>query len=321
MGAEPWVQDHMSHKDDLSIITVGSGVPGPFSHRAESMTVIQYKGRYIVLDCGYTTVYKLIKDKYQLSNIDIIMFTHLHADHSSDFLNLMTWRYLNGGRKLDIIGPPRTRQYYEFYKDFYRDDILYRALVYDINTSAGSLEDVNVHELHGSQELMINNINIKSSEMVHTMYDLAYKFIFGEKTIVVTGDTSYTSNLVQLAKGVDLLVLDGSFILFALAPPVAVDEQNPIVKIHERKVDDEIPIPVKNAGDFSVESHLNYNDIIKIVGEIKPKGLILTHLFSSFMGNKDPHPKKLLDKVRNDLKDSGFTGNVYFAEDGMEVGV
>jgi len=39
------------HKNNLSVITVGSGVPGPFGDRAEAMTVIQHKGRYIIIDC------------------------------------------------------------------------------------------------------------------------------------------------------------------------------------------------------------------------------------------------------------------------------
>jgi len=308
------------HKNELSVITIGSGVPGPFGDRAEAMTIIQHKGRYIVIDCGYTSVLKLMKSGMPMKNIDIIMFSHLHADHTTDFFNLMTWRFLSGGRELEIIGPPRTGQYYEFYRKFYRDDIIYRTQLSNIKTSAGSLTGVNVREFTASQKMEVKGILIESAEMVHTMYDLAYKFTIDGKTIVVSGDTSYNENIIRLAKDVDLFVLDGSFIIYALRTPA----QNPPERedIGKRKIDGKIPEPTDAySGRFSVESHSNYKDIIKIVSETNPKKLILTHLFSGYMGNPDPHTKKLIDKVRSDLKKAGFDGELYFAKDGLEVGI
>lgn len=309
-----------NHKNSLSVITVGSGVPGPLGDRAESMTVIQHKGRYIVIDCGYTSVLKLIKSGMPMKDIDIIMFSHLHADHSTDFLNLMTWRFLSGGRELEIIGPPRTGLYYEFYRNFYRDDIIYRTQISDIRTSAGSLTGVNVRELIGSQKTNIKDISIESAEMAHTMYDLAYKFTIDGKTIVVSGDTSYNENLIKLAKNADLLVLDGLFIVYALQPPT-----NPPPKredVGKRQIDGKTPEPTDAySGRFSVESHSNYKDIIRIVSETKPKKLILTHLFGGSMGNPDPHSKELLDRVRRDLKEAGFDGELHFAKDLLEVGM
>ncbi len=308
------------HKSNLSVITIGSGVPGPFGDRAEAMTVIQHEGRYIVIDCGYTSVLKLMKSGMPMKNIDIIMFSHLHADHSTDFFNLMTWRFLSGGRELEIIGPPRTEHYYEFYREFYRDDVIYRAQLSNIKTSAGSLTGVNVREFTGSQKIDINGILIESAEMVHTMYDLAYKFTINGKAIVVSGDTSYTENIIRLAKDADLFVLDGSFIIYALETP----PQNPPERqdIGKRKIDGKIPEPTDAySGRFSVESHSNYKDIVRIVSETKPKKVILTHLFSGYMGSPDPHTKELLDKVRSDLKKAGFEGELHFAKDGLEVGI
>jgi ribonuclease BN (tRNA processing enzyme) len=308
------------HENDLSVITVGSGVPGALGDRAEAMTVIQYKGRYIVIDCGYTSVLKLMKSGMPMRNIDIIMFSHLHADHSTDFFNLMTRRFLSGGRELEIIGPPRTGKYYEFYRWFYRDDIIYRAQLSNIKTSAGSLTGVKVREVIGSQKIDTKRILIESAEMAHTMYDLAYKFTIDGKTIVVSGDTSYNENLINLAKNVDLFVLDGSFIIYALRPPV----QNPPERedLGKRKIGGKIPEPTDAySGRFSVESHSNYRDIIRIVSETRPKKLILTHLFSGYMGRPDPHTKELRDKVRSDLKKAGFYGELHFAKDGLEVGI
>lgn len=309
----------------LSIITVGSGIPGGcFHNRAEAMTVIQNKGRYIVLDCGYGSVKKLIADfNLPAKNIDVIMFTHLHADHSSDFINLLLWRYVYGGRELDLIGPPNTRNYYKFVRNFYRDDMMYRAMVFNAGTLNGFFKGVKVREINGGKKFKIGDISIESAPMVHTMYDLAYKFHIDGVTVVVTGDTSYNKILVKFAKNADMVVLDGSFILYALNPSIVnnFDVSGLLARKYDGKSYKNYK-PGPYAGNMLVESHLNYADIIKISAEMNPKKLLLTHLFyDGFMDKPDPQSSKLKNKVRDDLKQAGFTGKVFFAEDGLEVGI
>jgi ribonuclease BN (tRNA processing enzyme) len=316
-------QPQKVHEKSLSVITIGSGVPGGgFANRAESMTVIQNKGKYVVLDCGYTSVMKLMKEKIPMKNIGIIMFTHLHADHSSDFINLLINRYVYGGKELDIIGPPKTRSYYDFVTNFYKDDMMYRAMVFNTGTLTGFFKGVNVREFKGSNKVKIGDISIESAEMIHTMYDLAYKFIIDGKTIVVSGDTSYTKSLVDFAKNADMVVLDGSFILYALEPPKVnnFDVSGLLSRNYDGKsFKDYKPGPY--AGNMLVESHLNYADIIKISAEIAPKKLLLTHLYGERSGQPDPQTDKLKNKVMDDLKKAGFNGEAFFAQDGLEVGI
>ncbi len=314
-------QQEKMHDSNLSVITVGSGVPGGcFATRSEQMTVIQHKGRYIVVDCGYTSVKKLIADyNIPVQKIDIIMITHLHADHSSDFINLLLWRFVRGGKELELIGPPRIGDYYKFVTSFYEDDMMYRAMVFNTGTLTGFFKGVKVTEVIGDKKIKAGDISIESAPMVHTMYDLAYKFTIDGATIVVTGDTSYTKNLVNLAKNADMIVLDGSFILYALNPPKEnnFDVSGLLARTYDGKQYKDYK-PGKNAGNMLVESHLNYADIIKISAEMNPKKLLLTHLFH---GNPDPQSDELKNKVRSDLKKAGFSGEVFFAQDGLEVGV
>ena len=266
------------HEKSLSVLTVGSGIPGgTLGGRTEAMTVIQNKGKYIVLDCGYGTALRFSKFNYPVKNIDAIMFTHLHADHSMDFPTLMLTRWASGGREMDLIGPPRTADYYNFFKTFYRDDIVYRAMLFSSHTVKGALEGVNVMEIKGTKKFKIGDISVESAEMVHTMYDLAYKFVIDGNTIVVSGDTSYNERLVGFAKNADMLVLDGSFIIYALKPPVKnVFDLATFLKV---KVDGKNYKPSgPYAGNFAAESHFNYADIIKISSQINSKKMILTHL-------------------------------------------
>jgi ribonuclease BN (tRNA processing enzyme) len=309
------------HEKSLSVITVGSGIPGgTFGGRTEAMTVIQNKGKYIVLDCGYGTALRLSKLNYPVKNIDAIMFTHLHADHSMDFLTIMLTRWASGGREMELIGPPRTGDYYKFFKEFYRDDIVYRAMLFSSHTAKGALDGVNVREITGNKKFSIGDIPVESEEMVHTMYDLAYKFVIDGKIIVVTGDSSYNERIINFAKNADMVVFDGSFIIHALKPPENnAFDLNTFLKV---KVDGKTYEPGgKYAGNFAAESHFNYSDIIKVSSRINPKKLILTHLYDGRGGKPDPQTDELKSKVVSDLKNAGFTGEVFFAVDGMEVGI
>ncbi len=313
------------HEKSLSVITVGSGCPGGFAtNRAETMTVIQHKGRYIVLDAGYTSVMKLMQQKIPIKNIDTIIFTHLHADHTSDFINLMLWRYCYGGKELNLIGPPRTGEYYKFVTSFYKDDMMYRAMVFDTKTLTGFFEGVNVRELKGNNSFNIGDIKVECTPGIHTMYNLVYKFNIDGATIVVTGDTSYSKTVSDFAKNADLVVFDGSFILWALNPPkvdAAWDPSKMLARTYDGKTYNQYK-PGKYAGNMLVESHYNYWDIIKTSAEMNPKKLVLSHLFADgFMGKPDPQTDELMNKVRDDLKKAGFNGEVYFAKDGLEVGV
>jgi ribonuclease BN (tRNA processing enzyme) len=318
-------QQQKVHEKSLSVITVGSGCPGGFTtNRAEAMTVIQNKGKYIVLDCGYTSLMKLMQQKFPLKNIDTIMFTHLHADHSSDFINLLLWRYAYGGRELNLIGTPRTGEYYKFVTSFYKDDMMYRSMVFDTKTLIGFFKGVNVRELKGNNSFNIGDIKVESTPGIHTMYDLAYKFTIDGATIVVTGDTSYSKTVSEFAKNADLVVFDGSFILWALNPPkvdAAWDPSKMLARTYDDKTYDQYK-PEKYAGNMQVESHCNYWDIIKASAEMNPKKLVLTHLFADgAMGKPDPQTPELKAKVTDDLKKAGFTGEVFFAVDGLEVAV
>jgi len=319
-GAQRQQTQGRVHEKSLSVATIGSGWPGgSFGSRFETMTVIQHKGKYIVLDSGYGTVLNLAKFNYPVKNIDILMYTHLHADHSMDFMNLMLSRWASGGTELELVGPPRIGDFYDFFKSFYRDDIIYRAIVFPSHTVKGALNGVNVRELKGGNKFAVGDISIESAEMVHTMYDLAYKFVIDGTTIVVTGDTSYNETLINFAKNVDMLVMDGSFILHAFKAPA--DNAFDLTTFLKVKVDDQIFQPGPYAGNFGVESHFNYRDLIRISTQIAPKKMVLTHLLGAFAGKPDPQTAELKNKVMTDLKKAGFAGEVFFAEDGLEIGL
>ncbi|AYE35534.1 ribonuclease Z [Clostridium septicum] len=89
---------------DICLLGTGGGMPMPF--RGLSATLISYKGRKILIDCGEGTQVSMRMIGWGFKSIDIICITHVHGDHIIGLTGLLS-TIGNSGRteKLTIIGP------------------------------------------------------------------------------------------------------------------------------------------------------------------------------------------------------------------------
>ena len=112
------------HESRFSVITMGSGSPESNPERASACTVVQYKGKYYVLDTGNGASLSFVKGgrlgSYRHGDIAAVIFTHLHQDHVNDYFDLVTARWGEGGKHLDLIGPPGVAELVTFVAEKYR---------------------------------------------------------------------------------------------------------------------------------------------------------------------------------------------------------
>ncbi len=293
------------HQKDFSVITMGTNCPVPNIERAGASTMIQYKGKYFVLDTGNGSCLSFVKGGYAYSDIRAILFTHLHADHTTDFFDIMINRWMTGGKKLDIIGPPRTAQLHDFLLTFFADDLVYRMIrgkARGVNET-GMFKDVSTKELIGENKFKLDGLTITTAEMTHTMYNLAYRFDTNGRSIVVSGDTSFDQDLITLSRNADILVMDGNINPKAAA---AKEKESKGFTDNSKK-----PKPkYKYAGNFNVQPHVNLNDIIKIARKANVKKLVLTHF---------PPVKFKESDIKQMIQKGGFKGEIIFGADALEI--
>lgn len=96
-------------KGELNLIDVallGTGGMVPLPNRFLTALYCRIKGRYILIDCGEGTQIALNILGWGIKNLDVICFTHFHADHISGLPGLLL-TLGNSGRteKIYIIGP------------------------------------------------------------------------------------------------------------------------------------------------------------------------------------------------------------------------
>ncbi len=89
---------------DLCLLGCGGSMPVP--GRYLTSMIVSYKGRKLLIDCGEGTQLSLKILGWKIKNIDVILFTHFHADHIAGLPGLLL-TIANSGRTepISIIGP------------------------------------------------------------------------------------------------------------------------------------------------------------------------------------------------------------------------
>jgi len=299
------------HESLFSVITLGSGTPELNLERACACTVIQYKGDYYVLDVGNGASLSFLKGgrhgPYRHEDIAAVIFTHLHQDHVTDYFDLITTRWGSGGKHLDLIGPPGAKELHEFLITFFRGDLVYRWLNGGSSgvDEQGMFDGVDIREIIGSNEFVLGGMTVRTAEMTHSMYDLAYRFDVEGKSIVVSGDTAFDPRLIGLAKGADILVIDANPWADGTGQPPA------------RRSIEELPVEyralTRYRGDPSAPNHMPIQDVVRVVAQAGVRKAVLTHLWPL------PVDEALIEETTAVFAASGFEGQVVFAEDGLEI--
>ena len=300
------------HEHEFSVITVGTGSPDLSLERACACTMIQHKGSYYVVDAGPGVITSFLRAEpapvgpgvtataYRWADIAAVLLTHLHQDHTNDYFDVMTYRWVTGGRRVQVVGPPGTQRLHDFLVDFYRDDLAYRWLRDRSITEEGMFTGVDVREITGVNRFGLDEMVVTTAELTHTMYDLGYRFEVNARSIVVSGDTAYDARLIDLARDADILVADCNPLALGPSPPM-----RPLTDLPEEYLP-----RGRYRGDPTVPAHAPLRDVIAMARDAGVGKLVCTHLM--------PTP---FDEAatRERFAAGGFEGDVVFGVDGLEI--
>ncbi|WP_363798337.1 MBL fold metallo-hydrolase [Lysobacter firmicutimachus] len=204
-------------KHGVAIQVLGSGGPELQDKRASSSYLVWQDGRArVLIDAGGGSALRLGQSTAQLSQLDAVLFTHLHADHSSDFPALIKSLWFEGReRPLPVFGPagnelmPSTSEFvsalfgkrgaYRYLNDALvpprqRD---YRLQVHDVAADAAV-----------TTVLRSGDLAVSAARVVHgPIPALAWRIEIDGATVAFSGDTSGEGkHLPELLADVDLFV-------------------------------------------------------------------------------------------------------------------
>ena len=198
--------DGQTTRTRLILLGTGGG-PRPRKASSASAQVIIRNNAAYVIDCGNGVARQLAFADVPLPTLRHIFLTHHHSDHNADYGNLLWLAWTAGLRtRVDTWGPPPLTK---------MTKLFFEMNAYDINTRIADegrvplVPLVQVHELReGGLVMRDDQMTVRATLVDHPLVvpAFAYRFDADDRSIVISGDTARSDNLVKLAEGADVLV-------------------------------------------------------------------------------------------------------------------
>lgn len=196
---------------------LGSGGPELQDKRASSSYLVWDNGTpRVLVDAGGGSALRFGESGAQMSQLDVILFTHYHVDHSGDFPALIksSW-FEDRSRPLPIYGPPGNNlmpSTTEFVGDLFGARGAWRYLSELLVPGEGGSYHLQPHNVIAASEpkpvLHSGHLSITAVRVVHGPFPaIAWRVELGGKSVAFTGDTNGDGvGLVRLARDADLLI-------------------------------------------------------------------------------------------------------------------
>jgi len=190
----------------MKLTILGTGSPSPNLQRRGPSQTVECGDDLILIDTGAGTLHRLVEAGFATLPISAIAFTHLHSDHVTGLLDILWagWIQRRWQTAPTIYGPPGTKHFV---------DHLIEAMDYDIRVRVGAvLKRENlvppVVEIEEGWKTAGKDWQISAFRVEHLPVDEAFGFRIDQdgSSIVVSGDTKASENLMTHAEDADILV-------------------------------------------------------------------------------------------------------------------
>ena len=192
----------------IRVTLLGTGCPPPVMNRFGPSTLVEAGEQKFIFDAGRGALQRLRELAVPWQSIQGVFLTHLHSDHVVGFpdLWLTGWLIVPGrNAPLHVWGPRGTTAMMSHLKQAFEFDINVRIQNDGASPEGVALlaEDINpgvVYEQRG--------VKVTAFEVDHAPVRPAfgYRIDYAGRSVVLSGDTRVSENLIRHAQGVDVLV-------------------------------------------------------------------------------------------------------------------
>jgi ribonuclease BN (tRNA processing enzyme) len=261
LAASAWLPPGAHARSGTRLVLLGTGGgPRPRKMSSAAAQVVVVNDAAYVIDCGDGVARQLAMADVPLNSIRSIFVTHHHSDHNADYGNLILLAWTAGLRtRIDTWGPPPLQRMTQLFFEMNSYDIATR-IADEGRPALAPL--VHAHELRkGGLVMQDENVKVTAALVHHPPVTpaFAYRFDTADRSIVVSGDTTPTPALIELAGGVDVLVHEALFVpgvdrLAARVPNASALRQS--ILSHHTRVEDAGRVAREAGARMLVLSHL-----------------------------------------------------------------
>jgi ribonuclease BN (tRNA processing enzyme) len=188
---------------EAQITILGSGTCVPSLERSACAVLIRVGGRQLVFDAGPGTMRRLLEAGTTIFEVDVLFLSHFHPDHSAELVPLLFANKYGAdpprSKPLTVVTGPGGEAFFQGLRAVYGPWIeLPGDLLRVMAMAPGTLA--------------LEGLTVTACRVVHNPESVAYRIETpGGHRIVYSGDTDYSTALIALADGADILICEAAF--------------------------------------------------------------------------------------------------------------
>jgi len=228
----------------MKVYFLGCGDAFGSGGRNQTAYLLQDEGRLFLLDCGPSALFALKRAGFRPDALDAIFLTHLHGDHFAG-LPFFFIDYLYNeprSRPLPVAGPPGTEERV----------LRLMRLMY----GEKELPFIEFSVLEPGSPASLEGVNVSAFKVPHQTdaVSLGLKVTLSGKTVLFSGDSSWTDEFIRQSEGTDLFICECCFF------------------------------------DTESTTHMSYSKIAENRDRLRCKQLILTHMGDEMLARCEALP-------------------------------
>ncbi len=282
LAAAPALQ---ASADSTVVVLLGTGMPRPNPDASGPATAVVVGRRVFLVDAGTGVERQLAAARLPIDGVTALFVTHLHSDHTLGYPDLILTSWVMGRRTpLPAYGPRGLAAMTDHILAAWAEDIRIRTEGLEHEAPGGYR--VRVHEISPGVVYDSGGVRVTAFPVQHGSWPEAFGFRFDTpgRSVVVSGDTRPSEDLVRAARGADVLVHE-AYAEGRMAP---------------------LPNEAKDWPDYMRSFHTSDVELGSLAARIRPRLLVLTHIL-----RRGASDQELLADVRR----GGFTGRTVVGRD------
>jgi ribonuclease Z len=279
----------LSFGQALKVTLLGTGNPRPSIDRFGPSILVEAGKETLLFDCGRGATIRLSQAGMPFSSVTALFLTHLHSDHVVGVPDLWLTGWIMGRNvPLQVWGPAGTTDMLKHLEEAFAFDVHVRRDVDEQLSAQGAVltgKDIDEGVVYES-----NGVKVTAFRVDHGLVKpaLGYRIDYQGHSVVLSGDTRPSDNLVKFAHGTDVLVHE------VFDPEAYHEVDNSLSTVQRNRVR---------------EHHTTPADARRIFTQVAPKLAVYSHIVPPDVPDVIPHTRKT------------YTGPLEVGEDLMTIEV
>jgi len=192
-------------KSDMIVTVLGSGTCVPSIERSSCAVMLEVSNTRLLIDSGPGTMRRLLRTNTTIFDVDYIFYSHFHPDHTAELVPfLFATKYPDMSQRqtlLTIVAAVGFKDFFAGLKTVYGQWIELDPGLVEILQMSNRSSDLR----------RLKDFTVQSAPVEHNPESIAYRITnTGGRSVVYSGDTDYSENLIELSKDADLLICESA---------------------------------------------------------------------------------------------------------------